>query len=65
MTYLGLAASLKDHQILDNTTEVLKTQPPALLDADGNKQVKPQDYTFNGTDYPTLMYRYVSYWNFF
>ncbi len=59
VTYLGLAASLRDHQILDNTTAILPIQAPALLDQWKQKLQEPKNFTFNDKDYPTLLYRFV------
>ncbi|EIN11775.1 subtilisin-like protease [Punctularia strigosozonata HHB-11173 SS5] len=57
VAYMGLAASLKDKQIVDNTDEFFGLQLPAILDTAGDVQVAPTNYTFNGTDAPTLLFR--------
>jgi len=59
VTYIGLAASLKDKQIIDNTATFFNVSLPALLDPSGNVQHGRRKYTFKGDDFPTLMYRYV------
>ena len=59
VSYLGLAASLKDHPILDSTTAILPVQAPALLYQNGTVLNQPTDFTLHGTDYPTLLFRFV------
>jgi hypothetical protein len=56
-TYLGLAASLKDAQVVDNTDIIFGIDLPALLDSQGNVQDGPLNYTFVGDDAPTLLWR--------
>jgi len=57
VTYLGLAASLKDKAILDNTDTFFGVRLLTILDASGNPQVNMTDYMFQGTDIPALVYR--------
>ncbi|KAG5639025.1 hypothetical protein H0H81_007638 [Sphagnurus paluster] len=57
VTYLGLGASLKDKQVLDNTDYFFDSPVPAILNAAGESQTAPTDYTFKGEDFPTLLYR--------
>lgn len=59
VTYLGLAASLKTKQVIDNTDEFFGVPLPALLDAAGDVQPGATNYTFVGDDFPTLLTRYV------
>ncbi|KAJ7723575.1 subtilisin-like protease [Mycena metata] len=56
-TYLGLAASLKDKQVIDNTDFVFGVPLPALLDSLGNFQDGPLNYTLAGDDAPTVLWR--------
>ncbi|KAF7357681.1 Minor extracellular protease vpr [Mycena venus] len=56
-TYLGLAASLKDKQVVDNTDIIFGVNIPALLDSAGNVQDGPVNYTFVGADAPTMLWR--------
>ena len=58
VTYLGIAASLRDKQVLDTTDEFFGVDLPALLDSQGNIQDGPVNYTFVGDDVPTLLTRY-------
>jgi hypothetical protein len=58
VSYIGLAASLKDHQIFDNTTTVVPIPSPSLL-KNGTILVQPTNFTFNDTDYPTIFWRFV------
>lgn len=60
VTYMGLAASLKDKQVVDNTDGYFGVRTPALLDGAGDVQANTTNYTFVGTDYPTLLFRCVS-----
>ena len=57
VTYLGVAASLKDKQILDSTDEFFGVPLPTLLDSQGNVQSGAVNYTFKGDDFPTLLNR--------
>ncbi|KAJ7680663.1 subtilisin-like protease [Mycena polygramma] len=55
-TYLGLAASLKDKQVVDNTDIIFGVNIPALLDSAGNITDAPVN-TFVGADAPTVLWR--------
>ncbi|KAF8070083.1 pyrolysin [Lyophyllum atratum] len=59
VTYIGLAASLKDKQVVDNTDAFFGVPLPALLNSVGDLQEGPTNYTFVGEDFPTLLYRLV------
>lgn len=59
VSYIGLAASLKDKQVIDNTDVVFGVKLPVLLDSAGNVQTQPTNYTFVGEDFPALIFRYV------
>lgn len=60
VTYLGLAASLRDKRVLDNTSNFFGFPIPAVLDSAGNVQANTtKNYTFVGTDYPSILFRYV------
>jgi hypothetical protein len=63
VSYLGLAASLKDKDTLDNTNVTLGYQIPVVLEPSGDAQTIPRNYTFsivNGTlDFPTVQMRCV------
>jgi hypothetical protein len=58
VSYIGLGASLKDHQILDNTTDVLGVTLPALFDQNSFATTST-NYTFQGEDYPSIAFRSV------
>ena len=62
VSYLGLAANLRDKQVLDNTDHFLGIKLPALLDATGNVQTRPMSYTFVNGDAPTILGRSVIRW---
>jgi len=61
VSYVGLAASLKDKQVLDSTPYYFDFKLPAVLDTTGEPQVNPTNYTFANGDNPTLLWRCVSY----
>ncbi|PFH48554.1 hypothetical protein AMATHDRAFT_76669 [Amanita thiersii Skay4041] len=57
VTYLGLAASIKDKQVVDNTDSFFGFRLPAVVDKNSNVQQGPVNYTFANGDVPTLVYR--------
>ncbi|KAL0572698.1 hypothetical protein V5O48_009272 [Marasmius crinis-equi] len=59
VSYLGLAASLKDKQVVDNTDFFFGVQLPVILDSAGNVQEVPTNYTFDAdtADVPTVFFR--------
>ncbi|KAJ2929710.1 hypothetical protein H1R20_g7388, partial [Candolleomyces eurysporus] len=57
VTYLGLAASLKNKQVVDNTDVFFGEKIPAILDSAGEVQANPTNYTFVGEDFPTFVFR--------
>ena len=59
VSYLGVATDLKKVQIVDNSGDLLGVPTPALIDAIGNIQEEPTDYTFAGENYPLLIFRLV------
>ncbi|PFH53699.1 hypothetical protein AMATHDRAFT_187018 [Amanita thiersii Skay4041] len=59
VTYVGLGASLKDKQVVDNTDVFFGVPLPAILDAGGNVQEDATNYTFVNGDVPTLLFRLV------
>ncbi|CAE6439730.1 unnamed protein product [Rhizoctonia solani] len=61
-TYLGLAASLKDMRVVDNTTTIFGAGKKLPLIQDKNNQTVNGSATFTmqGTDYPLLVYRLVA-----
>ena len=61
VAYIGLAASIKDKQILDNTDTYFGSGQalPAVLDASGNIINSTAKFSMNGSDVPTVVVRYV------
>ncbi|KAJ1303089.1 hypothetical protein OPQ81_011290 [Rhizoctonia solani] len=61
-TYLGLAASLKDMRVVDNTTTVFGAGKKLPLIQDKNNQTVNGSATFTmqGMDYPLVVYRLVA-----
>ncbi|KAG8979396.1 hypothetical protein FRC05_008381 [Tulasnella sp. 425] len=57
VSYLGVAASLKDMKVIDSGTSYFGVQTPVILDKDGNIQEAPANYTLQGQDFPALLYR--------
>ncbi|KAJ7594531.1 subtilisin-like protease [Mycena floridula] len=59
VTYLGVAATLKDKQVLDDTDFFFGFPVPLILDASGNIQEDPTNYSFVGDDFPAIIWRQV------
>lgn len=57
VTYLGVAGSLEDVQIVDDTNVFFGVNLPTLVDAAGNFQADTENYTFVGDDFPTVLMR--------
>jgi len=59
VSYIGLGASLKDKQVLDNTDQFFGVKIPMLLNSTGDVQLGPTNYTFAQDDVPTIAWRSV------
>jgi hypothetical protein len=59
ISYLGVAASLKDKQIFDTSDAYFGVPIPALLNSTGDIQEVTTNYTLKGDDAPTVLYRLV------
>ncbi|KAF8800231.1 subtilisin-like protease [Phlegmacium glaucopus] len=59
VSYLGLLGNLRDKQVIDTTDVALGFTLPTILNATQSPQVDPTNYTFVGTDFPSLVYRLV------
>ncbi|KAG9220554.1 hypothetical protein CCMSSC00406_0004010 [Pleurotus cornucopiae] len=57
VSYLGLKASLKDKQVIDNTDFFFGVPTPVLTDPNGEVQTSPRNYSFLASDFPTLIFR--------
>lgn len=57
VSYLGLGASLREKQILDDTDIFFGFKLPALLNATSQVQARPTNYTFVNGDAPTVLGR--------
>ncbi|TCD66303.1 hypothetical protein EIP91_001549 [Steccherinum ochraceum] len=57
VSYVGLAASLKDAQVVDNSDVFFGVNLPALGASDGSFISGPANFTFVGSDFPTLVMR--------
>ncbi|KZV93701.1 subtilisin-like protease [Exidia glandulosa HHB12029] len=57
VSYLGLAASLKNAQVVDNTDAFFGLVTPVLIDGAGNVLTAPQNFTFVNGDAPALVFR--------
>ncbi|GJJ15901.1 hypothetical protein Clacol_010179 [Clathrus columnatus] len=56
-SYLGLNARARDLKIIDNTDSILGIELPSLVDVSSNPITDSKNYTFQGDDYPTLIFR--------
>ncbi|QRV79001.1 minor extracellular protease vpr protein [Ceratobasidium sp. AG-Ba] len=59
-SYLGLAASLKDMKVIDNTDSYFDIKLPFITDKDGDPINATTTYSMKGNDTPTLLYRLVA-----
>ncbi|KAF8634300.1 hypothetical protein AX17_004252 [Amanita inopinata Kibby_2008] len=59
VTYLGLAAALKDKQVVDNTPIFFGFVLPAILDSHDHVQHGPMNYTFLAANVPSVLFRLV------
>ncbi|EMD33648.1 hypothetical protein CERSUDRAFT_159874 [Gelatoporia subvermispora B] len=57
VTYLGLAASLINAQVVDTSDVFFGVDLPVIIDASGNFQNTTTNYTFVGADFPSLLLR--------
>ena len=57
VTYLGLAAALKDTHVVDNTDTFFGVKIPAIFDANSNVVNTTKNFTFQGTDFPSVVSR--------
>lgn len=57
VSYVGLAASLKDAQVVDNSDVFFGVNLPALGASNGSFILGPANFTFVGDDFPTLVMR--------
>nr|CUX90926.1 serine peptidase S08 [Flammulina velutipes] len=58
-TYLGLAASLYDKKVIDDTDYLFGFVIPAIINADGDIQEEPTNYTFVEGDFPSILFRFA------
>ncbi|KAJ7045850.1 subtilisin-like protease [Mycena alexandri] len=59
VTYLGVAAALRETPVLDTSSEFFGIPLPALINAQGRPQEAPTNYTFEGEDFPFLLFRLI------
>lgn len=57
--YLGAAAVLRDQQVIDNSPDFFGFPIPALLNSTQGVQENLTSYSFNATDYPSVVFRSV------
>lgn len=57
VSYLGLVGSLKDKQVVDNTDATFGVKTPILINAVGDWQTGPTNYTFTDGDWPSLLWK--------
>jgi len=59
---MGVAAVMKDVQIIDNSDFYFGEKTPVVLDGNGARQSDPINYTFLGSDYPLLGWSAFSFY---
>ena len=59
VTYLGIAARLKESKVIDNTDFFFGVPIPALIDGNGNIATQETSFTFQNGDFPSILYRLV------
>ena len=57
ISYVGLAASLKNAQVVDNSDFFFGVNLPVLGASDGSFILDPRNFTFVGDDFPILVLR--------
>ncbi|ODO08780.1 peptidase [Cryptococcus wingfieldii CBS 7118] len=55
--YLGVAANMKDMPVLDPTSYYLGINTPVIMNPSFSVQDGTKAYSFNSTDYPSVLYR--------
>ena len=58
VSYAGLAASIKDKQVIDTTNAFFGFNTPAIVNTTGEPGVNTS-YTLKGDDQPIILFRYV------
>jgi hypothetical protein len=61
VTYLGVAASLKDKTVLDTSDKFFGFPLPALVNASGSPQTGEATYTLANNHVPIVLWRLVQY----
>jgi hypothetical protein len=59
VTYLGVAATLKNKAVVDNSDAFFGVRLPVLLDSAGRPQVDETTYSLIGDDAPAILFRFV------
>ena len=57
VTYQGLASSIKDKKIFDESDYFFGFKTPVTVDPAGEIQTEPRNYTYVCDDLPALLYR--------
>ncbi|TFK92708.1 subtilisin-like protease [Polyporus arcularius HHB13444] len=57
VTYLGLANSLKNMPVVDNTNVFFGVNLPTMVDPEGNFFSTPENFTFVDDDFPSVLLR--------
>lgn len=60
VSYMGAVGSLRERQVLDTSDRYFGIPIPAIVDSALKPQTGPKNYTFEGDDVPTLLFRFVS-----
>jgi subtilisin family serine protease len=59
VTYLGIAARLKESKVIDNTDFTFGHPIPALIDSNGNITTQETSFNFKNGNFPSIHYRLV------
>lgn len=57
VSYLGIVGSLRERKVIDTSDRYFGIKTPVLIDADLQVQHGPRNYTLQGNDTPTLVFR--------
>jgi subtilisin family serine protease len=57
VTYLGIAARLKESKVIDNTDFTFGQPIPALIDGNGNITTQEASFNFKNGNFPSILYR--------
>jgi hypothetical protein len=59
VTYIGIAANLKESKVIDNTNHLFGVDIPAMLDGTGALVTRETSFNFQNVSFPSVVYRLV------